>query len=491
LADRAVIDEPGVPAGAGDFPLVRPRSATSRRYFRIACGMALPDALALDAALVLTRLAQSGLRPVGPGFLVLLVLAPMAWVAIFASFHLYSISRLSPAEEFRRVLEATGVAVGVKLAVSFLWNDAGIMGAISHGWLALAAGLSLLFVLIERQAWHKHMGRLRVRGELSYRTLILGANEEAVKIAESLQPLSSGFTPVGLVRTDFGWVNWDGVPVLGSVDQLSAIVEENQIESVFVASSAVGPDLMKRVTKYLRRHDLVVHVSANITDFLTSTLTVQRVGSMLSLALRPVRLSGSQTAVKRTFDLLVSGVSITLLAPMWLVLALLIRSTSRGPVLFRQQRIGQGGRPFTMIKFRSMVHGAELMITQLVDRNEASGALFKIRDDPRVTTVGRWIRRWSLDELPQLLNVFKGDMSLVGPRPPLPNEVAVYEDWHHGRLEVRPGITGLWQVGGRSELTFDDYVRLDLFYIENWSISYDLFILGKTIPAVLFRKGAF
>jgi lipopolysaccharide/colanic/teichoic acid biosynthesis glycosyltransferase len=144
-----------------------------------------------------------------------------------------------------------------------------------------------------------------------------------------------------------------------------------------------------------------------------------------------------------------------------------------------------------MYKFRSMVRGAELMLTQLVDRNEASGALFKMRDDPRVTTLGRWIRRWSLDELPQLLNVLRGDMSLVGPRPPLPNEVAVYEDWHHGRLEVRPGITGLWQVGGRSELTFDDYVRLDLFYIENWSIAYDLFILAKTVPAVLFRKGAF
>lgn len=454
--------------------------------------MAVTDAVALDLAIVLTRVAQMGPQPITPGFFLLLVVAPIVWVATFAAFQLYSISHLSPAEEFRRVLEATGVAVGVKLAVSLLVNEAGIMGAISHGWLALAAGVALLLVLVERQAWHKHMGRLRVRGELSYRTLILGANEEAVKIAESLQPLSSGFTPVGLVRTDFGWVSWDGLPVLGSVDQLSEIVDANQIESVFVASSAVGPDLMKRVTKYLRRHrDLVVHVSANMTDFLTSTLTVHRVGKLLSLALRPVRLSGTQAAIKRTFDLLVSGLSITLLAPIWLILILLIRATSRGPILFRQQRIGQGGRPFTMYKFRSMVRGAELMLTQLVDRNEASGALFKIRHDPRITRVGGWLRRWSLDELPQLLNVFRGDMSLVGPRPPLPNEVAVYEDWHHGRLEVRPGMTGLWQVGGRSQLTFDDCVRLDLFYIDNWSISYDLFILAKTVPAVLLRKGAF
>jgi exopolysaccharide biosynthesis polyprenyl glycosylphosphotransferase len=475
----------------GDLQVVRGRSATARRYFKIACRIAVTDALALDAALVITRILRSGFKSVSTDFLLLLTLAPIVWVAIFAAFRLYSIAHLSPAEEFRRILEAIAVAVGVKLAVTFLSSESGIMGAISQGWLAPACGLALLFVMVDRQAWHKYMGRLRLRGELSYRTLILGANEEAVKIAESLQPMSSGFTPVGLVRTDFGWVSWDGVPVLGSVDQLSDIVEANQIESVFVASSAVGPDLMKRVTKYLRRHDLVVHISANMTDFLTSTLTVQRVGNLLSLSLRPVRLSGTQAAMKRTFDLLVSMLAILVAAPIWAVVAALIKTTSRGPVLFRQERIGQGGHPFTMYKFRSMVRGAETMLTQLVDRNEASGALFKIRNDPRVTRIGRWLRRWSLDELPQLLNVLKGDMSLVGPRPPLPNEVAMYEDWHHGRLEVRPGITGLWQVGGRSELTFDDYVRLDLFYIENWSITYDLFILSKTIPAVLFRKGAF
>jgi lipopolysaccharide/colanic/teichoic acid biosynthesis glycosyltransferase len=138
-----------------------------------------------------------------------------------------------------------------------------------------------------------------------------------------------------------------------------------------------------------------------------------------------------------------------------------------------------------------MVQGAENMLGDLEQRNEASGPLFKLRDDPRITSVGRILRRYSIDELPQLINVIKGEMSLVGPRPPLPREVAMYEEWHRGRLEVKPGVTGLWQVGGRSELSFDDYVRLDLFYVENWSILYDTFIMLKTIPAVLFRKGAF
>jgi lipopolysaccharide/colanic/teichoic acid biosynthesis glycosyltransferase len=160
-------------------------------------------------------------------------------------------------------------------------------------------------------------------------------------------------------------------------------------------------------------------------------------------------------------------------------------------VFYRQERIGKNGRPFALLKFRTMVQGAEALRTLLDYRNEASGPLFKVRDDPRITPLGRWLRRLSIDELPQLLNVMRGEMSLVGPRPPLATEVALYEDWHRARLEVRPGITGLWQVGGRSNLSFDDYVRLDLFYIENWSITYDLFIMAKTIPAVVSSKGAF
>jgi lipopolysaccharide/colanic/teichoic acid biosynthesis glycosyltransferase len=160
-------------------------------------------------------------------------------------------------------------------------------------------------------------------------------------------------------------------------------------------------------------------------------------------------------------------------------------------VLYKQVRVGRNGKLFTIYKFRTMVDGAERMQRELEARNEADGPLFKMRNDPRVTRFGRWLRRFSLDEVPQLLNVVRGQMSLVGPRPALPNEVANYEDWHRDRLEVPPGLTGLWQVRGRSELSFDDYVRLDLFYIENWSITYDLFILAKTIPSVLTRKGAF
>jgi exopolysaccharide biosynthesis polyprenyl glycosylphosphotransferase len=232
-------------------------------------------------------------------------------------------------------------------------------------------------------------------------------------------------------------------------------------------------------------------VSANLTDILSSRLVVLPVGYLLSLLLRPVRLSRRQAITKRALDLAIAIPLTILTLPVWLVIAILVRTTSHGSVLFKQVRVGRHGQPFTIYKFRTMIRDAELRLDQLRFQNEVQGHLFKMRDDPRVTRVGRWLRKSSLDELPQLMNVLKGDMSLVGPRPPLPSEVAQYEDWHLDRLEASPGITGLWQVGGRSEVSFDDAVRLDLFYIENWSVAYDLFILGKTIPAVLLRKGAY
>jgi lipopolysaccharide/colanic/teichoic acid biosynthesis glycosyltransferase len=185
----------------------------------------------------------------------------------------------------------------------------------------------------------------------------------------------------------------------------------------------------------------------------------------------------------------VAGLLLVALAPVLLACALAVRLDSPGPVLFRQRRVGRDGRAFTIHKFRSMVADAERRLDALAGRNEADGLLFKLRRDPRVTRVGRVLRAWSLDELPQLLDVLRGHMSLVGPRPPLPTEVAGYDAWLRNRLRVKPGVTGLWQVSGRHQLPFEDYVRYDLFYVENWSLLMDLFILLKTIPTVLRRSG--
>jgi lipopolysaccharide/colanic/teichoic acid biosynthesis glycosyltransferase len=193
---------------------------------------------------------------------------------------------------------------------------------------------------------------------------------------------------------------------------------------------------------------------------------------------------------KRLVDLILATTVLLVTWPLLAVLGLVVRVSSAGPALYRQERIGRGMRPFTMLKFRTMVDGADRLVAGLLEESGADRRFYKFRADPRVTAAGRWLRRWSLDELPQLWNVVRGDMSLVGPRPGLASEVEAYEGWQRARLAVRPGLTGAWQVSGRCELSFDDCVRLDLAYIENWSLRADLIILGKTIPAVLGRRGS-
>jgi exopolysaccharide biosynthesis polyprenyl glycosylphosphotransferase len=210
-----------------------------------------------------------------------------------------------------------------------------------------------------------------------------------------------------------------------------------------------------------------------------------------SVGEQPVHAPGGQVVAKFTFDIVMSGLLLLFLSPLLLGISIAVRLTSPGPVLYRQRRIGLRGKPFTMLKFRTMRTGTDRDVDALRAAHRVDDVMFKLRDDPRITGVGRWLRRFSLDELPQLFNVIKGDMSLVGPRPPLPEEVARYEDWHFDRLEVPPGITGLWQISGRADLTFDECVQLDVFYIENWSLTYELFILGKTIPVLLSQRGAY
>jgi exopolysaccharide biosynthesis polyprenyl glycosylphosphotransferase len=281
------------------------------------------------------------------------------------------------------------------------------------------------------------------------------------------------------------------VPVVGDLSDLAEVARATRADCVFVASSAVRVEDMRRITKLARQQGVEVRVSANLPELSTGRLSVQSFAGLMTLSLQPVRLSKPKAVLKRAFDISLAAGGILITTPVWLCTALAVKISSHGPVFFRQIRVGKGGRPFTVFKFRTMVNGAEEALAELRALNEASGPLFKIRDDPRVTRVGRILRRWSLDVLPQLLNVVRGDMSLVGPRPPLPEEVEAYEqDWHFDRLEVLPGITGLWQVSGRSNLSFDDYMRLDLSYVENWSIGFDIFILAKTLPALLSRKGA-
>jgi exopolysaccharide biosynthesis polyprenyl glycosylphosphotransferase len=240
-----------------------------------------------------------------------------------------------------------------------------------------------------------------------------------------------------------------------------------------------------------QRLNIGVRVVPDLFQMSLGNVIVETLNGVPLLGLHEPQLSDWAVLFKRTLDVLLAGLALILASPLLLVSAIAIKLDSPGPVIFRQTRVGRHNREFTVLKFRSMYVDAEARVAALRARNEADGPLFKMRGDPRRTRVGRWLRRTSMDELPQLWNVLKGDMSLIGPRPPLPSEVQEYAPWHRRRLDVTPGMTGLWQVSGRSDLTFDEMVLLDIYYIENWSPFMDLRILLKTIPTVLLGWGAY
>jgi exopolysaccharide biosynthesis polyprenyl glycosylphosphotransferase len=466
-------------------PALDPGSAREQ-YRRLYRRIAATDAASIAVSLLVAYWVRFGMRVPTVDFVAPLLGTPPLMIAIFAGFRLYDAHRFTPAEEFRRLILATSIGLSAVVTVSF-WSQA----SFSREWLAVSWGLTLVLVLATRRLWHWHIWQARKQGRLTFPTLIVGTNDEARTLEETMLGPSLGFRPIGLVSSS-GWDgSHNGLPVLGSVGDLRDVIRESGAECVFIAASALTPLEMAGIAKAVRLEGVEVRITASMPEVLSSRLSVQPFGRVMALSLKPVRLTGSQAIARRAFDLAVSSVGLVLLSPFLVGMALAVRFSSPGPVLYPQRRIGQRGRPFTMHKFRTMENGAEAQVEELRLAHGVCDVMFKLPDDPRVTPVGRFLRRFSLDELPQLLNVLRGEMSLVGPRPPLPEEVAMYEDWQFDRLEVRPGITGLWQVSGRSDLSFDECVRLDLFYVENWSLAYDLYIIAKTIPVLFSRRGAY
>jgi exopolysaccharide biosynthesis polyprenyl glycosylphosphotransferase len=281
------------------------------------------------------------------------------------------------------------------------------------------------------------------------------------------------------------------VPLLGSVDELRHVLETYDIDELIVTDSDLDSDQLATLSDEAYRNGVKVRIAAKTTDVLTQRVEFVPGQGVPLFELRPPTFAGTDWIVKRVFDIAVSALVLVLGLPVWIAIAAAVKASSPGPVFYRDRRIGLGEREFDMLKFRTMVAGAAEQQRELERANEVGGALFKIRDDPRVTRVGRLLRRFSLDEIPQVLNVLRGEMSLVGPRPLPLRDYRLLEDWHRRRYRVLPGMTGLWQISGRSSLTFDDLVRLDFYYLENWSVWLDITILAKTVPAVASRKGAY
>jgi exopolysaccharide biosynthesis polyprenyl glycosylphosphotransferase len=321
------------------------------------------------------------------------------------------------------------------------------------------------------------------------RAVLVGSDKHIEAVAHALADGPATFKLVGYIslkpRPD------NGLRSLGSLERLPEVIDEHRVDEVIIADSDFPQDRAVELIDVCHQRGVKVRVAPSTMEILVHRAEFVPGQTVPLFELKPPVFEGFDYHVKRTFDIVVASLLLVFLSPLLLAAALAVKLSSRGTVLYRSPRPGIGGQPFACLKFRTMRDGSDELQSELESMNEADGALFKIRNDPRLTRVGRFLRRFSIDELPQLVNVLRGEMSIVGPRPLPLRDFERLEDWHKKRYLVMPGITGLWQISGRSELDFDDLVRLDFLYLERWSVFLDLAIIVKTVPAVLARRGAY
>ena len=468
---------------AGVLP--RPRL---RRILPLA---AVTTILAVDVAIVIDAfLLAHWLRFVAPDDLVaalgfaayvrISVIVSGIVVLLFAAHGLYDIDR-PPAWPRRSYVIVSAISIALVLSVtqSFFFGETGY----SRLWFAAGWAFSVIALVFWRLLAERMYALSRRVLLPARRVVIVGANAQAIDAAAELP---EGAELVGYV--DNGADVALDHPLLAPIAQLEGVVHDHAVDELLIALPLGRREQVTRVITRGFRHPVQVRFAPELAEILPRRFDLKRVGHTQYIEFMPV---APVSSLKRLSDLAFGALAVVMLSPILLAVAIAIRLDSPGPILYRQIRVGKDGVWFEMVKFRSMVADAERLRDTLADRNEASGPMFKIRLDPRVTRLGRFLRRTSLDELPQLINVLRGEMSLVGPRPPTPDEVERYEDWQVGRLRARPGITGLWQVSGRTDVPFGDMVRLDLHYIRNWSVWLDIEIMLRTIPAVLSSRGAY
>ena len=418
----------------------------------------------------------------------------VSWLAVLQLFGTSSSRVIGTGTlEYKRVIDATVRLFGILAIVAFLLR---IDLARSYIITSLPLGLGLL--LFGRWAWRRWLVSRRARGEFVARVLLVGSVESVVAIHRELgRSHDTGYLVVGAcVPGDRTGAHLPGtdIPVSTNLDAIDATMREHDADTVVVTSSdELPPDRIRRLSWSLEPGRQHLVLAPSLTDIGGPRIHMRPVAGLPLIHVETPRYEGLKRFSKRAFDIVVAGLLVVFLAPLLLFIAAIVRLSSPGPVLFRQERVGLTGTRFNMLKFRSMVTDAEARLQELksAERLEGNAVMFKMKNDPRVTPIGRFLRRYSLDELPQLFNVLDGTMSLVGPRPPLDSEVRAYEHHVHRRFMVKPGITGLWQVSGRSNLSWEDTVRLDLYYVENWSMTAELVILWRTARAVLARDGAY
>jgi len=418
------------------------------------------------------------------------LLAPI-WLIVFALFGLYQFKHLfSGMREYALVFNAT--TLGMMLLVLYIFF---VEEQIARGWVLLAWLLVSTSLLLGRFTFRRFVQQMRLRGRFLTTVIVVGANEETQAVVEQLKGNpKAGIWIAGVVddKLEPGNELVSGVPVLGSVDSLGSIVRYHGVQEIILASNALPRDkLLSLFESFGATDDITIRLSSGLYELMTTRVEVQEVGNVPLLSINKARLTGADVVLKGMLDLILSGIVMMFIWPVMLLIAIAIKLDSSGPIFYRRRVVGAGGKAFYALKFRTMYVDADERLARDPELRQQFEMNFKLKDDPRVTKIGNFLRRTSLDELPQIFNVFLRQMSLVGPRMITQDELSRYGKWRMNLSTVKPGITGLWQVSGRSDVSYEERVMLDMYYIRNYSIWLDLHLLWRTVPAVLRGRGAY
>jgi exopolysaccharide biosynthesis polyprenyl glycosylphosphotransferase len=459
------------------------------------------DVLVVTAALIVAQLTRFGTAdaqvPVASatiGYDYLGVVIALLWLGALGAFRSRDRRVLGlGSDEYKRVINATLLVFGLAAIILLVAQIPA-----SRGYFALALPLGLGGLLISRWSMRAWLTRQRVKGRFLSRVVVLGRPKDVKYVIKQIRRRPGGeYDVVGAAIAGANansrlLVDGRWVPVVADLMSVEKSLPALNVDAVIVAGPVQGGSgFIQKLGWSLEESDTELVLATGLTNVAGPRIHSRPVEGLPLMHVELPQFSGAKHLVKRLLDVSASAAALLVLLPVFGIIAVVIKRDSPGPVLFRQERIGQGGKRFTMYKFRSMVVTAEQDLAGLLARNEGSGLLFKMKEDPRVTRAGAWLRRHSLDELPQIWNVLQGHMSLVGPRPPLGREVDGYEKNAHRRLYIKPGLTGMWQINGRSELSWEDSIRLDLYYVENWSITMDLMIIFRTAKMLVKPVGAY
>ncbi|MGC5224165.1 sugar transferase [Micromonospora sp. DT81.3] len=493
-APRAVWENVGTTVAPRVLPALERRRLWERRYSRL---LALTDSVIVLLVSALPGALDLLLTPVVAGDVLnvarVTALTTPVWLVMLAAFHTRSTQIVgSGSTEYKRVAHATGFAFGILAILFIVFQWQGVREQ-----LIVALPIGLVGLLVGRWSWRKWLIRQRRFGHYATRTLIAGKPKDVEYVIRSLtRDGNLGYTVLGAATTqptpDELTVDGRAYRVVGTMDTVAVHARELGADSIVVASRPDDdPDFIRRLSWDLEGTAAELILSSPLTDVAGPRISLRPIDGLPLIHVRIPTFEGGIHMLKRAMDVFVAILALIPVAMVTPLIALLIKLDDGGPTFFHQVRIGRDGREFRILKFRTMRTTAEQELAALRDANEGSGPLFKLKRDPRITRVGAVLRKFSLDELPQFWNVLRGEMSVVGPRPPLPSEITAYDGTVYRRLYIKPGITGLWQVSGRSDLSWDESVRLDLRYVENWSVMSDLMIMWRTAQAMVRPKGAY